>query len=412
MNLAVIGVNYNNTPIDIREKVSFSKSKKGKAGKYLLDKGIDEVVILSTCNRSEIYIVSEELDDKIEIIKNFYKEFFNIEHIEEYIFIKKDKEALFHIYYVAAGLDSMILCEDQILGQVKEALDFSIEHKLSRKVLNKLFKEAVTVAKRIKSELKVSETPISMVYIATKILRERLGSLEGKKACIIGVGEMGRLALTHLLEENLDEIYVANRTYNNVLDLLLKFPQIKPVEFEERYVLLEKVDIVITATSAPHIVLDFEHIKNINNELYIVDLALPRDVEKEVETLENVHLYDVDDFKNISEGNKRKREELSEVAKEIISLNVEEFIQWSKSIKVDLVIKNLNEKCSSIKDEYFGYICKRTELDENSKKVVDKMLSSALKKMIKEPILNLKELRDEKSINEHIKVINSLFDFQ
>lgn len=411
MNLAVIGVNYNNTPIDIREKVSFSRSQKEKAGKYLIDKGIKEVVILSTCNRSEIYIISEKLDKDIDTVKKFYKEFFSIENIEEYLFTKNHKDALFHVYYVAAGLDSMILCEDQILGQVKEALDFSIKHKLSGKVLNKLFKEAVTSAKRIKTDLKVSETPISMVYIAIKILKEKLGSLKGKKACIIGIGEIGRLALTHLLEEDLCEIYIANRTYNNILDLLSKFHNVKPIQFEKRYEVIENVDIVITATSAPHTILDFNHMKEIHNNLYIMDLALPRDVEKKVATLENITLCDVDDFKNISEENMKKREELSKIAKDIINSKVEEFIDWSKGIKVDSVIKNLNERCSEIKDEYFQYIDKKLELDEKSKKVIDKMLSSALTKLVKDPILNLKGLKDEEKINEYINVVNDIFNF-
>ncbi|KEI00916.1 glutamyl-tRNA reductase [Clostridium botulinum] len=411
MNLAIVGMKYNNTPIDIREKVSFSTSQKMKCGKYLTEKGIDEVIILSTCNRSEIYIASEDIDNKIDIIIDFYKEYSKVDNIYDYIFIKKNIDAIFHIYNVSSGLDSMILCEDQILGQVKDAMAFSMQHKLSKKILNKLFREAITSAKKIKSELKVSETPISMVYIAIKLLKQNIGSLCGKKACIIGAGEMGRLALKHLIGEDLQEIFVANRTYDNVIDLLKEFPKIKPVKYESKSKILEDVDILITATSAPHIVITHNELKNIKNPLYIMDLALPRDVEKGVEELKNIHLYDVDNFKNISDSNKIKREELSKIAKDIIESKVNEFVNWMESLKVDITIKELNDRCEDIGNEYLGYINRRINLSKRDEEILEKMLLGALKKVIKEPILNLKELNNEKEINKYIDSINNLFNF-
>lgn len=411
MNLAVIGINYNNTPIDIREKVSFSKSQKYKACTYLIEKGINEIIIVSTCNRSEIYICSEKIDDYINKVVNFYKMFFNVENVNEYIFIKKDNEAVSHIYNVAAGLDSMILGEDQILGQVKEAMSYSMENKFSRKILNKLFRDSITSAKKIKSQLKISETPISMVYIAIKLLEKNIGSLKGKKACIIGAGDMGRLALKHLINEELDEIFVANRTYNNVIDLLKEFPEIKLIDYEKKYEILDKVDILITATSAPHLVIKKDQLKNIKQELYIMDLALPRDVEKTSGNIDNIHLYDVDDFKNISESNRIKREELSIVAKDIINSYVHEFNEWMKSLRVDNTIKDLNNRCKDIKDEYLGYITKKIQLSERDKEILEKMLFGALKKVVKDPILNLKELKDEEEINKYIESVNKLFKF-
>src|SRR3712207_499658 len=144
-----------------------------------------------------------------------------------------------------------------------------------------------------------------MVYIAIKLLKENMGNLHGKKACIIGAGEIGRLALKHLINENLQEIFVANRTYDNVIDLLREFPKIKPVKYESKSKILEEVDIIITATTAPHTVIKHNELKYIKNELYIMDLALPRDVEKGVRELKNIHLYDVDNFKNISDNNKK-----------------------------------------------------------------------------------------------------------
>jgi glutamyl-tRNA reductase len=411
MKLAVIGVNYNNTPIDIREKVSFTKSKKIKASEYLLHMGIEEVCILSTCNRSEIYVADVDIKSSINKVKEFFKVFFNVPNIEKYLFIKEDREVVSHIFNVASGLQSMILCEDQILGQVKEVLEFSIENNYSKKILNKLFREAITAGKRIKSELKISENPISMVYISIKLLKKDIGDLKGKRACVIGMGEMGRLALKHLASEGLEEIFVANRTYNNVLDLIHEFPSIKPIEYEKRYTLLNSIDILITATSSPHIIIDYEHIKEIKKQLYIIDLAVPRDVERRVRDLNNIHLYDVDDFKNISDDNIKRREELSQAAKKIIAFSIEDFILWIKGLNVEEVIKDLNKRCNEIKDEYFGYIDDRLDLDSKEKEVIEKMLSSALKRLIKEPVLKLKEIDDEDLAEEYSKVINKLFYF-
>lgn len=411
MRLAVIGVNYNKTPLDIREKVSFTKSKKIKASEYLLHTGIEEVCILSTCNRSEIYVADKDLKSSINKVKEFFKVFFNVPNIEEHLFIKEDREVVAHIFNVASGLQSMILCEDQILGQVKEVLEFSIENNYSKKVLNKLFREAITAGKKIKRELKISENPISMVYIAIKLLREKVGSLKDKKACVIGMGDMGTLALKHLAGENLSEIFVTNRTYNNLLDLINEFPNIKPVEYENRYTLLKDIDILITSTSAPHTIIDYEHLKDIKKELYIIDLAVPRDVEKKVRDLENIHLYDVDDFRNISEDNIKKREELASEAKEIIAFSVEEFMMWIKGLRVEEVIIDLNKRCNEIKDEYFGYIDDRLDLDSKEKEIIDKMLGSALKRLVREPVLRLKNIDDENLCEEYSKVINNLFGF-
>lgn len=411
MRLAVIGVNYNKTPIDIREKVSFTKSKKMKASEDLLHKGIGEVCILSTCNRSEIYVADKDIESTISKVVEFFKVFFDVPNIEEHLFIKKDREVVSHIFNVASGLQSMILCEDEILGQVKEALKFSIENKYSKKVLNKLFREAITAGKSIKSELKISENPISIVYIAIKLLKRNMKSIEGKRACVIGMGDMGKLALTHLASEELEEIFVANRTYSNVLDLIQEFPNIKPIEYEKRYTVLDDIDILITATSSPHIIIDYEHIKKIKKELHIIDLAVPRDVEKRVRELSNIHLYDIDDFKNISEDNIQKREELSKVAEKIISLSVEKFMSWINSLKIEETVGNLNGRCNQIKKEYFQYIDDKLELDSKEKEVIEKMLEAALRKLIKEPVLNLKKFDNKSLAEEYSKTINKLFNF-
>ena len=411
MKVAVIGVNHNSAPIRIREKVSFTESKKIEGCNFLLDNGIKEVIILSTCNRSEIYIVAKDIEDKIEVVKDFYEDYFDAKGIRPYLFSKCDLEAIFHVYSVASGLDSIVLGEDQILGQAKEALLFSMELGFSAKILNKLFREAITTAKNIKSNTRISEHPLSISYIAIKFLKEKLGSLENKKALIIGVGKMSRLTLVHLLEENLSEIYMTNRSHSKVLDLKSEFEMVKPVPYEDRYEILKNVDIVITATASPHTVIKSEDMPKVMQDLYIMDIALPRDVEEGVNALDNVQVFDIDDFKKISQENEQKRIELSNVAREIIDDNMSDFLEWMKSIKVDPTIKSLNEKCEEIEKDTLEYIYRKLELDTREKKIIEKMLSSALRRLIREPIVKLKETKDEGKREEYMSIIEDLFGF-
>lgn len=411
MEIAVVGVNHNTTPIEVREKVSFTETKKIEGINYLLDGRINEAVILSTCNRSEIYICSNKINEGIKDVEKFYKEFFHINNIHDYIFIKKGKEAINHVYMVAAGMDSVVLGEDQILGQVRDALDFSMEVGGSKKILNKLFREAITAAKDIKCRLKISEIPLSTSYIGIKLLKEQLKSLNGKKALIVGAGKISSLSLKYLKEEGLDEIYITNRTHGKLKDLCFEFPELKAINYEDRYSVLNDVDIVITATSAPHIIFTKKDMPDIKKELYIMDLALPRDVEEKVEEIKNIHLYDIDDLKKTSEENLIRREELAEEALGIIKEDVEEFIEWLEKVKVDPVIKSLNDRCSEIQQDTLDYINRKLDLDCREQKIIEKMLGSALKRVIREPIKNLKDIKEADHMDGYIDMVNKLFDF-
>lgn len=411
MEIAVVGVNHNTTPIEVREKVSFTETKKIEGINYLLDGRINEAVILSTCNRSEIYICSKKINEGIKDVEKFYKEFFHINNIHDYLFVKKGKEAINHVYMVASGMDSVVLGEDQILGQVRDALDFSMEVGGSKKILNKLFREAITAAKDIKCRLKISEIPLSTSYIGIKLLKEQLKSLNGKKALIVGAGKISSLSLKYLKEEGLEEIYITNRTHGKLKDLCFEFPELKAIKYEDRYSALKHVDIVITATSAPHIIFTKKDMEDIKKELYIMDLALPRDVEQKVEEFKNIHLYDIDDLKKTSEENLIRREELAEKALEIIKEDVEEFIEWLEKVKVDPVIKSLNDRCSEIQQDTLDYINRKLDLDCREQKIIEKMLGSALKRVIREPIKNLKDIKETEHMDTYIDMVNKLFDF-
>lgn len=411
MEIAVIGVNHKKTPIDIREKFSFTESKKIEAINYLLDMNIDEVVILATCNRSEIYIATErEIDSSILNVKEFIGSFFSIDDVEGYLFHEKGKVAIEHIFNVAIGLDSIVLGEDQILGQVKEAIEISMDLGASKKVLNKLFREAVTCAKDIKKEFRISEIPLSTSYIGIKLLKEQLGTLKGKKALIVGIGQISKLALTYLKEEELEKIYLTNRTHGKLIEVSMEFDNSKVINYNNRYEVMEEVDIVITATSAPHTVFKLDNMPKLNKQLYIMDLAVPRDVDEKIGRIKGVNLYDIDDLSLISENNLKRRMGMCDNAKKIIYVKVSEYLTWLNTIRVDPVISNLNTQCKEIREDTMEYLNRKLSLDSREKKIIDKMIDSALKRVIRQPILKLKSIEDDREIDEYLRILLELFD--
>lgn len=410
MDFAVVGVNHNNTPINIREIVSFTDTQKIEGINFLLDNGIEEAIILSTCNRSEVYIYSNNISDKVEVVKNFYQDYFDVENIEEFLFNKTGEEAIKHVFNVSAGLDSLVLGEDQILGQVKDAHDFARQLGSSKKVFNKLFREAITVSKDIKTTTKISHQPLSISYIGIKCLKEKMGSLENKNALVIGLGKMSKLAMKHLEEEQLNNIYVSNRSYEKLKSIQDEYKNLIPIKYEDRYEVMDKVDIVISATASPHTVLKKAEMPKTSNKLIMMDIALPRDIDKNLNEFENIEVYDIDDLKKISEANDKKRRELACIGELIIDEKIEEFHEWLETIKIDPTIQSLNDKCSDIREDTLDYIYRKLDLNCREKKIIDKMLTSALKRLVREPIINLKQIKDSGKQEEYIKIVEELFD--
>lgn len=414
MDISVIGINHDTAPTDIREKAAFTNSQKVELLNELLDQGIKEAVILATCNRSEIYISHNKKDtiDHIKAVEEQYKSKINLEGYEKYLFVKKGKEAVEHLFYVTAGLKSVVIGEDQILGQVKEAITTSMEIGSSKKILNKVFREAITTAKSIKKELKISEKPLSVSYIGIKYLKKKMGVLKGKKALMIGFGDMGKLALNHLLEENVEEIYIANRSIEKIHKEFPKHNIIKPIDFEKRYEIMKDVDMIICSTASPHKVLKYENIPSINKEIYILDMAMPTDVDNRIGEIDNVFLYDVDDLKEMSKRNMKERERLSKVAEEILSKDIISFYEWLNIIKIDPVIKEINDVCKEVEIDTLKYINRKIDLDCREKKIIEKMLSSALKRVVRNPILKLKEEKYKEKSENYMEMLDDLFDLK
>lgn len=326
------------------------------------------------------------------------------------IFLKKDIDAINHIYKVAAGLDSMIVGEDQILGQVKDALKNSIDLGTSSKYLNKLFREAITTAKKIKNKLKISENPISISYIAVKMLCEKLNDLKDKKIVVVGTGKIGFLTISYLAENGARNILCVNRSYDKVQKLIKIYPFIKHFDYDDRYNLIKDADILITSTTSPHTIIHKKDIQKSYKQVIMLDLSMPRDIENDVKNLKNVELYDIDSISKISEENIQRRQKLGVEAINIIEDDISEFCKWADNMSVDKAIKKLNEQCDIIYKDTMSYINRKVELNHREQKIVEKMLLSALKRMIKAPIQVLKQTDEKQRQNEYIKILEELFD--
>ena len=406
MNIGVVGVNHNLAPINVREAVSFTDTKKIEAINILLDSEIDEIVILSTC------ISGENIQQKVDEVANFYKDYFGVKDIEQYLFKKTNLEAIQHLFDVTAGLDSLVVGEDQILGQVKDAHEFCMKLGATKKVFNKLFRDAVTTSKEIKTITKISQQPLSISYIGVKLLKEKMGTLEGKNALIVGLGKMNLLTLNHLEEENVKNIYIANRNIEKTKEIENKFDNIIPIEYSDRHKIIQEksIDIVISATSSPHLVIKYDDMPKLDKKIYIMDIALPRDIDTKLKELNYVGLYDIDDLKEIHDKNDIKRNELAQKAQEIIKIKIDEFTEWLDLTFIDPTIQSLNSKCIEIKEDTLEYIFRKIDLNQREQKIIDKMLGSALKRVIREPIINLKQVKNKGQREEYIKVIEDLFE--
>lgn len=409
MQFGFLGLSYKQASLDVRDKTSFTDSKKVEFFQGLESFGIDQCLILSTCNRSELFYFYEREHQSKEIW-NYYIEFFGETEVEKYLIYYKGEQALDYLFRVTAGLESQVLGEDQILGQVKDALDFSRTMGYAKKELNRVVCNAVACGKRIKTEIKISEIPLSVSYIGIQYLNRSCG-IKDAKVLVIGSGKMASIGLRYLHEYGAKTIYICSRKIEHAKELLREFPEIKVVEYEDRYQVLQDCSIVISATASPHIVLKKQDAK-INQELYLLDLATPRDIDPLFKEEERCHLFNLDTLQYIANENQNERKQLTKECEKLILKNLEETCNWLKMSRMDATIESLQQKCNSIVEDSFCYLDRKMELNEREKQMLKKTLNASLQRLIKEPIQELKQL-DTGEKQEHYKeVFNHLFQIQ
>ncbi|MDM5334674.1 glutamyl-tRNA reductase [Ureibacillus composti] len=420
MHTLVVGLNYKTAPVEIREKLSFIESELPTAMAELKkQKSILEDVIVSTCNRTEIYAVVDQLNTGRYYIKKFLSDWFDIpmNQFDNHLYIREDDESLHHLFRVTSGIDSMVLGETQILGQVKKSFLEAQEIGTTGTIYNQLFKQAVTFAKRAHNDTAIGENAVSVSYAAVELAKKIFGSLKNKHVAILGAGKMGQLAIENLYGNGVGQVTVVNRTFEKAHKLAEKFNG-DAKSMEELQCTLLEADILISSTGSTEYVIDYELMEFVERlrkgkPLFMVDIAVPRDLDPRIGDLPNVFLYDIDDLQGIVEANLAERENAAREITELIGHEVVQFKEWFATLGVVPVISALRKKANRIQEETMTSILnKMPELTERERKILNKHTKSIINQLLKEPILQAKEMANAPKAEQQLQLFQQIFGIE
>jgi glutamyl-tRNA reductase len=413
-----IGMNHESAPVELRECMANNRESSSLALSCMREsEWIKEGLFLSTCNRVEAIYTTGYPEEARKTILSMLSRLGNIseERFMPNIYIYEDSEALKHVFRVASSLDSMVVGEPQILGQIKEAYHQAAGvEKTTGVILNRLMHRAFHVAKRVKTETGISEAAVSISYAAVELAKKIYYSLEGKKVLLVGAGEMAELAARHLMGNGIESLIVANRSFDKAVQIADLFRG-KAVFFEEIETYLLEVDIVVTSTSSMDFVISYDMVKNSlrkrrNHPLFFIDIAVPRDVDPRVNRLENVYLYDIDDLKEVVNENTAQRKEEAIKAERIVQEEVIRFEKWLKTLDVVPTITALKDKIESIrKSEMEKSLPSLGDLTPSQIRAIDSLTESLTGKIMNDPIVVLKGKADGRSRDIYLDVTRKLF---
>lgn len=419
MHILVAGLNYRTAPVEIREKFTIPEKLLPDALKSLREtKSVLECVIVGTCNRTELYAVVDRLDNSGAAVRSFLEKWFDIPDTFEFtkhFYIYEDQKAIRHLFRVVSGLDSMVIGETQILGQVKDAFLLAQSEKATGTIFNTLFKQAVTFAKRVHTETSIGENPVSVSYAAVELGKRIFGTFKNKSVMIIGAGKMSELTVKHLRSGGAQKIIVVNRTYRRAEELAAKIGGI-PCTMEQMIAELANVDIVISSTGAPGLVLTRDQVQSSRQKrkssrpLFMIDIAVPRDLDPAIGELSGVYLYDIDDLQSLVDSNLEERRREAVRIEEMIGDEILQFEGWYKTLGVRPVIRALQEKSNSIHEETLDDMLKKLpDLTEREVKVIRKLTKSIVNQMLRDPIVRIKEMAADRNGDQALKMFAQIF---
>ena len=414
MQLALVGLSHKTAPVEIREKLAFNADDLGNALRSLVScDGISEAMILSTCNRVEV--LAEAPDEGA--IRDFLCAYHRIsnETVTNHLYTLRNNEVIRHVFRVAASLDSMVVGEPQILGQVKEAYRFATEAGTVGMHLGSVMDRAFAVAKKVRTETGIAQSAVSVSYAAVELARKIFGDLSGKSVMIIGASKMGELAARHLKRAGVSMVMVTNRTFERAVEMAQLFEG-AAVQFEQLNDHLDRADIVISSTGAPHFVITKPNAEQIirrrkNRPMFFIDIAVPRDIDPAVNEIDNVFLYDIDDLQQVVDENMAERVKEASRAEEIVDYEVEAFCTRLRTRAVVPTIVELQDQLERLR---------RAEIERNRKhlgpmtpeqqEAVDRITRSMVNKILHHPISHLKALAHDPKGPEYIKLVRRIFN--
>ncbi|MCG8529328.1 MAG: glutamyl-tRNA reductase [Desulfovibrionales bacterium] len=416
-DIYLIGLNHKTAGVEVREKFALTDCKHLEEGVVPVDGCIKEALTLSTCNRVELLVVADG-DNAVEHVLECWANARNlpVEELAPYVYTYRGLEAVTHLFTVAASLDSLVIGEPQILGQLKDAYHDSVDKNTTGVVLNRLLHKAFSVAKRVRTETGVASSAVSISYAAVELAKRIFGDMGDYKAMLIGAGEMAELAATHLLNNGIQKVYVANRTFSRGKALAEQFNG-EAIPFEQLFEQLEKVDIIISSTGAHDAVIRAKDIKEVlrkrkNRSMFFIDIAVPRDIDPDVNGLDNVYLYDIDDLKEVVEENLAQRQEEANKARKIVECETHTFSKWLKSLQLQPTIVDLISRTDTILEEELAKTLKHIPGTTPEMEMhLREMVNSISKKVNHEPICFLKRRYEEEEAGDrYIDITRRMFN--
>jgi glutamyl-tRNA reductase len=398
MPVVVFGLNHNTAPVEVREKLYVPEDIIPDLARELKEEGIGENVVLSTCNRTEFYFSCENLDVALRKFYQILSKHFGMreEWLKNYTYTLTNEDTYRHLFLVASGLDSMVVGEPQILGQVKDAYRLATDYNMTGFFLDKVFHRTFNVAKRIRTETKIGYNPVSISAMAIELAKKIFGELKDKKILVIGVGEMCEIALKYFKKEGVGDIYITNRTFQNAQKLADEIAG-APYPFSDLQDLLIRIDMVLSSTGSEKPIIDRELVnmvmkKRKQKPLFFIDIAVPRDVESSVNDIENVYLYDIDDLKELSQKHLSDRLAESEKAHFIVEEEVEKFTGWLKQLDMNPLISSIYEKVEEIRNKELKKILQKLQnIDDETAKNMELLTKSIVNKLIHPHVAIIKQ---------------------
>jgi glutamyl-tRNA reductase len=420
MNIIVIGLSHKTATIEIREKVAFSPNLIEKPLHDLV--ALDEIiegVIVSTCNRVEIYATTRDIAGGVARIKRFLAEHHRIplETLEPHLYNYHSEAAIRHVFRVASSLDSLVVGEPQILGQIKTSYGYAAEYKTSGIILNRFLHKAFSVAKRVRTETKIASSAVSVAFAAVELAKKILGDLSDKTVMLIGAGEMCELAAKHFMNSGAKAVMVTNRTFERAERLADDFTG-EAVRFEELLDHLHRADIVLSSTGAPHTIIGPKDVEEVIRKrrfkpMFFIDIAVPRDIDQKVEDVDNAYLFTVDDLQEIVQANLAQRSLEAEKAEEIIEQEIGQFFKWLSSLDVTPTIVALRNRFDEIRRaELEKTIAGWKELPADAEKRLDALTMAIMNKLLHPPTSALKQAGQGGRVDLYVDALRQLFDLQ
>ena len=416
MQLALVGISHKTAPVEIRERLAFNSEALRSALTALVGRQeITEAMILSTCNRVEV--VAESPDDRL--IREFLCEFHQIPHdsVSQHFYSFRNADAIRHVFRVAASLDSMMIGEPQILGQVKEAYRIAADAGTVGMHLSALMNRAFAVAKKVRSETGISQSAVSISYAAVELARKIFGDLTGKTVMIIGASKMGELAAKHLKRAGVSSVLVTNRTFERAVELAKVFEG-AAVPFEHFTDHMDRADIVISSTGAPHFIIGRSLAEQIiyrrkNKPMFFIDIAVPRDIDPAVNEIGNAFVYDIDDLQQVIDANLKERMKEASRAEEIVDSEVQAFCLKMQSREVVPTIVQLRDTLERLRrDEIERNRRHLRDLSPEQQAAVDQITKSIVNKILHSPIEQLKEMAHNPQGPDFADLIRKIFNIK